>query len=478
MDQVQNWLINLWQMFDGSKLPSGVVIFISLLFAALLCCILLCLYLRAKVKNLSGTKRRALSSFCSEDSAAIIIRLEKIEKTINDLQSKLERYQQYCCEELKNIRLALSDPFDGEPISRSEGITCTSTKEIENDLAVSGELHDLSTVCLDVECHATKSTLDEGATTEVDTTDLDSISKGLKKTRESFFGKIKGLFAKKSKIDQEIFEDLEACLIGADLGVPLVTKLLDELKSDLKSGVTIGEKELIERLKIKITEIVSDGENEENTLEHPKEDALPYVVMIVGVNGTGKTTTAAKLAYRWKCQGKRVLLAAADTFRAAACDQLEKWGKKLDVPVVRGEEGAKPGTVAFDAMQRAQKEKYDVLVIDTAGRLQTQSNLMQELTGIKNIIKRLNDKAPHETILVLDGATGQNALSQARQFNEAVQLTGLVITKLDGTPKGGIVVAVKSELGIPIRYIGVGESKKDLKPFDSNVFVEALFKDV
>ena len=210
-------------------------------------------------------------------------------------------------------------------------------------------------------------------------------------------------------------------------------------------------------------------------IEIPADHSGPFVVMLVGVNGAGKTTTAAKLASQWKDEGKSVLLVAAYTFRAAAVDQLAHWGEKLDVEVVRGPENCKPATVVFDAMEVAMQKQVDVVIIDTAGRLHTKSNLMQELEGVKNIIKKARPMAPHETVLVVDGASGQNAVQQAREFHSSVALTGVTVTKLDGTPRGGTVIAIAKELGIPIRYIGVGEGEHDLRPFDGAAFIEAFF---
>ena len=215
----------------------------------------------------------------------------------------------------------------------------------------------------------------------------------------------------------------------------------------------------------------------DDDLELKKTGTGPTVVMMVGVNGVGKTTTTAKLASQCKEKGLSVMMAAADTFRAAAVSQLKEWGERLDVPVVAGAENAKPATVAFDAAKRAQEENVDILLVDTAGRLHTKSNLMQELEGVRNSISRHIDGAPQESILVVDGSTGQNALAQAKEFNQAVPLTGLIVTKLDGTPKGGIVAAIKDEFDIPVRYIGVGESAADLRVFDADAFVDALFNE-
>lgn len=259
----------------------------------------------------------------------------------------------------------------------------------------------------------------------------------------------------------------------------MVTSLISELKEDASTARGLSESQLLAHLKSKIRSLlVADqplvaGINPLQLKEKGEEG--PLVIMVVGVNGVGKTTTVAKLAHNFKQRGAKVMLAAADTFRAAAVEQLKHWGEKISVPVICGMENAKPATVAYDAMLAAKKENFDVLIIDTAGRLHNKSNLMQELEGVKNAIARHQPNAPHETILVVDGATGQNAVSQAREFNSAVPLTGVIVTKLDGTPKGGIVVAIQDEFGIPVRYIGVGESKDALKPFIADEFVEALF---
>lgn len=267
-------------------------------------------------------------------------------------------------------------------------------------------------------------------------------------------------------------------LVGSDLGVGTVTSLISDVRADLESGKEVGESELTTRIKDKVCSVLLAGAPIDAEIAPVRRDnGDPLVVMVVGVNGVGKTTTVAKIASQWKGKGASVMMVAADTFRAAAVEQISEWGQKLDVPVAKGEPNSKPGAVVFDAMERAKKEGIDAVIIDTAGRLHTKSNLMQELEGLKNIVKKHQPDAPHETILVVDGTTGQNAISQARQFNEAVELSGLVVTKLDGTPKGGVVVAIKDELGIPVRYIGVGESEEDLRPFIPREFVEAIFSD-
>ena len=303
----------------------------------------------------------------------------------------------------------------------------------------------------------------------------DALSTRLVKTREGFFSKIKSLFVGKPKIDEEMIEELHAQLISCDLGAKTVTSLIDEVRADIASGRNVDEKSLSSILKMKILSILETGALMDPAIKPARKVDGPTVVMVVGVNGVGKTTTTAKLASKWKEAGANVLMVAADTFRAAAVDQLIEWGEKIGVPVVSGVHEAKPSTVVFDAMSRAQANKVDIVIIDTAGRLHTKSNLMQELEGVRNIVERTQSGAPHETILVLDGSTGSNALAQAKEFHDAVPLTGVIVTKLDGTPKGGIVVAIKNDLGIPVRYIGVGESKNDLRPFVARDFVEALF---
>ena len=293
----------------------------------------------------------------------------------------------------------------------------------------------------------------------------------LEKTRAGFFDKLKGLFSLKPKLDAESLDELEALLISADLGVSTSQKLLDDLKT---AGIERDQEGLRAFLKEGILQILAQGGAE---IPSAKVEGRPRVVLVVGINGVGKTTSVAKLAHNLSLKGAKVLMVAADTFRAAAVAQLEEWGRRIAVPVVAGLPEARPQTVVFDAMQKAVDEQFDVVLIDTAGRLHTKSNLMQELEGISNIVKRFSNAGPDETVLVLDGATGQNALQQAKEFNDAVPLSGLIITKLDGTPKGGIVVAIKRELGVPIRYIGVGEAPGDLRPFDSHAFADAILSE-
>lgn len=303
----------------------------------------------------------------------------------------------------------------------------------------------------------------------------ESLTTRLAKTRQGFFARLKSVFVRKPTLDAETLGEVEAILVSADIGIKTAQSLLEDIKAELSAGQAVNESAVISMLKVKLLQILEVGDTGE-PLRYPKRTSSgPRVVMVVGVNGVGKTTTTAKLAHVWKSQGSKVLLVAADTFRAAAVEQLKEWGSRVDVRVFAGIPDAKPQTVVFDAMKVAQEEEYDVVLIDTAGRLHTKSNLMQELEGVKATLERQQSGAPHETLLVLDGSTGQNALNQAREFNESLRLSGLIVTKLDGTPRGGVVVAIKNELGVPIRYIGVGESKNDLRPFVARDFVEALF---
>lgn len=299
---------------------------------------------------------------------------------------------------------------------------------------------------------------------------------GLAKTRQGFFSRIGEIFSRREEQSgEELLEELEAVLIGADLGVKTTNAVLDHLRAQMAATGVIDANVLRDSLKATLRGILRSAAPAQ--IVPRKRDGQPFVLLVVGVNGVGKTTTIGKLAQRFRAEGARVMLGACDTFRAAAADQLEIWAKRTGAVLVRGEEGAKPATVAYTAVHQARDEGYDVLILDTAGRLHTRANLMSELGNLVRIVGREQGGAPHETLLVIDASTGQNALQQAREFHNLVSLTGIVVTKLDGTPKGGIVVAVKDELGVPIRYIGVGESAEDLQTFDAERFVEALFAD-
>lgn len=299
---------------------------------------------------------------------------------------------------------------------------------------------------------------------------FDKLKKGLNKTRENLTNKIEKLVIGYADIDEDLLEELEEALILADVGIQTTETLMEAVRKGIKKKEIKSPEDLKPFLQKEITAILEKGENTMRTAE-----AGPTVLLVIGVNGAGKTTTIGKLAAYYRGQGKNVLLAAADTFRAAAIDQLEAWGSRTGVPVIRHEEGSDPAAVAFDAVKAAVARKVDLLLIDTAGRLQTKSNLMQELEKINRVIGREIKGAPHETLLVLDATTGQNAISQAELFTKAAPITGVVLTKLDGTAKGGVVIGIKSQLAIPVKWIGVGESVEDLRPFVAQDFAKALF---
>ena len=298
---------------------------------------------------------------------------------------------------------------------------------------------------------------------------FDKLKRGLEKTRKSFTEKIGQVIMGYAKIDDDLLDDLEAIMISSDMGVKTTETLMEEIRKGIKKKEITGPNDLRPFLQRKIAEMFAIGEKE-SYLERPL-----HVIMVVGVNGVGKTTTIAKLGNYYREQGKKVVLAAADTFRAAAIDQLEIWGQRIGADVIKHTEGSDPAAVTFDAIAASKARKADVLIIDTAGRLHTKSNLMEELKKIKRVSEREIAGAPHETLLVLDATTGQNALNQAKIFGQTSEITGLVLTKLDGTAKGGVVIAIKSELDIPVKWIGVGEGVNDLRPFIAKDFVEALF---
>lgn len=301
---------------------------------------------------------------------------------------------------------------------------------------------------------------------------FDKLKAGLEKTRKSFTDKIEQLIIGYATIDDEFLDDLEAVLLSADVGVHTTAKLMSDIRSGIKSKEIESPEQLRPFLQAKISAILSEGVNKNTVASQP-----PTIIMVVGVNGVGKTTTIGKLGNYYQEQGHKVILAAGDTFRAAAIDQLEIWGQRIGAEVIKHSEGSDPAAVAFDAVQSAKAKKADVLIIDTAGRLHTKSNLMEELKKIKRVISREIPEAPHETLLVLDATTGQNAINQAKIFGEATPVSGVVLTKLDGTAKGGVVVGMKAELSLPVKWIGVGEGINDLRPFVAEEFSQALFSD-
>lgn len=299
---------------------------------------------------------------------------------------------------------------------------------------------------------------------------FDKLKKGLAKTRETITNKIEKLIIGYADIDDELLDELEEILIMADVGVNTTERLMESVRRGIRKKEINTPEDLKPFLQARISELLADGSDETRSAA-----AGPTVLLVIGVNGVGKTTTIGKLAAYYKAQGKSVLLAAADTFRAAAIDQLEVWGERTGTRVIRHEEGSDPAAVAYDAVKAAKARNIDVLLIDTAGRLQTKSNLMEELKKINRVIQREIPEAPHETLLVLDATTGQNAISQANIFTKAAPISGVVLTKLDGTAKGGVVIGIKAELSMPVKWIGVGEGVDDLRPFVAEDFARALF---
>ena len=297
---------------------------------------------------------------------------------------------------------------------------------------------------------------------------FEKISKGLKKTKESVIRQMDQMFGSFTKVDEELFEELEELLVMGDVGVRTSEKICDQLREKVKAEKITDAAQVKGALKEIITEMLSGG-------EELNLDSKPSVILVIGVNGVGKTTTIGKMAANLKDSGKKVLMVAADTFRAAAIDQLQIWADRAGVDIVKHGEGADPAAVVYDGMQAAKARGVDVVICDTAGRLHNKKNLMDELAKISRVIHREIGENDMEVLLVLDATTGQNAVNQARQFKEAAGLTGIVLTKLDGTARGGVVISIKDDLGIPIKYIGVGEQIDDLQPFDAKGFVDALF---
>ena len=304
----------------------------------------------------------------------------------------------------------------------------------------------------------------------------EDLDKGLEKTKKSFFSKIANTVAGKSKVDEELLDDLEEVLVSSDVGVKTTLKIIDRLEERVKKDKYVGVNQLNDLLKKEIAEMLSENNiTDISDYTIPKSD-LPYVVMVVGVNGVGKTTTIGKLAHQYHNKGYKVLLGAADTFRAAAVEQLSIWSERVGVPIVKQNMGSDPASVAFDTLQSAKANKSDIVFIDTAGRLHNKVNLMNELSKIKKVMQKVIPDAPHEILLVLDGSTGQNAIEQAEQFLKATEVNALALTKLDGTAKGGVVIGVSDQFKIPVKYIGVGEGIEQLQVFNREAFIDALFQ--
>lgn len=303
----------------------------------------------------------------------------------------------------------------------------------------------------------------------------DTLDKGLEKSSRSFFDKIGRAIAGKSKVDDEVLDELEEVLISSDVGIETTLKIIKKIEERVARDKFMNTSELDQILKEEIMNLLAENKSSDSEFEIP-EDKKPYVIMVVGVNGVGKTTTIGKLAYQFKQQGKKVILGAADTFRAAAVDQLVIWSERVGVPIIKQSMGSDPASVAFDTVQSAKAQGADVVLIDTAGRLHNKVNLMNELSKIKRVMQKVIPDAPHEILLVLDGSTGQNAFEQAKQFTAATEVSALAVTKLDGTAKGGVVIGISDQFKIPVKYIGVGEKMEDLQPFNKYEFVDSFFK--
>ena len=303
----------------------------------------------------------------------------------------------------------------------------------------------------------------------------ETLDKGLEKTKESVFGKLTRAVAGKSKIDDDVLDNLEEVLITSDVGVETTLKIIHRIEERVARDKYVSTTELNTILREEIMALMSENNALDNDNWELPSDHKPYVILVVGVNGVGKTTTIGKLAHQFKKAGKKVYLGAADTFRAAAVEQISIWGERVGVPVVKQQMGADPASVAFDTLQSAKANAADVVLIDTAGRLHNKVNLMNELKKIKEVMKKVTPTAPDEVMLVLDGSTGQNAFEQAKQFSAVTQITSLAITKLDGTAKGGVVIGISDQLKVPVKYIGLGEQMDDLQPFNRREFVDSLF---
>jgi len=304
----------------------------------------------------------------------------------------------------------------------------------------------------------------------------ETLDKGLEKTKTSFFSKLTKAVAGKTKVDDDVLDNLEEVLVSSDVGVDTTLKIIDRIEARVAKDKYVGTDELNKILREEIAGLLSETNTEDATDFTIPSGKKPYVIMVVGVNGVGKTTTIGKLASQFKKQGLKVVLGAADTFRAAAIDQLQIWADRTEVPIVRQEMGSDPASVAFDTLQSAVTQNADVVIIDTAGRLHNKVNLMNELTKIKRVMQKVVEDAPHEVLLVLDGSTGQNAFEQAKQFSKATDITSLAVTKLDGTAKGGVVIGISDQFQIPVKYIGVGEGIDDLQVFNKFEFVDSFFK--
>ena len=380
---------------------------------------------------------------------------EENSKATDDSQNQSEKEQQESSEELENKEEVASEEKQSSEKNESENENSTAFQEEES---------------------LEQETEDEPDNEKEKETEL--YEKGLEKTNQGFGARLNRFFAQFRTVDEDFFDDLEELLIESDVGYETAEELTDELRDEAKLQKAKSRDDLKKVIVEKLVNLYDQSGNSENEKLKSHKDGKPNIYLFVGVNGAGKTTTIGKLAKRFKDEGKSVLLAAADTFRAGAVEQLSEWGEKVGVPVVTGKEQADPASVVYDATDKALKDNYDYLLVDTAGRLQNKKNLMNELEKIERTIKKQAPEEPTETLLVLDGSTGQNALLQAKDFDKTTKLTGLVLTKLDGSSKGGVVLAIRNEMKLPVKLVGLGEKASDLADFDAANYAVGLFHDL
>lgn len=414
------------------------------------------------------------SESATDNEEETVISEDIADDGIEQKEEAQEESQEQATDEAPDTPLEEIPPQGSDNSDASDDLVTIEEEQSDKQAEVIEELVE-ETVENSEEAETETEIMDSAEPVQAEETVQEKYDKGLEKTRKSFGERMNELFARFRRVDEDFFEELEETLIGADVGFDTAIKLTDSLRQEVKLKNAKKPAQIQNVIIEKLVEIYeAEGVNENNKL-NLQNDGLS-VILFVGVNGTGKTTSIGKLANQYKNEGKKVLLAAADTFRAGAIDQLVVWGERSGVEVVRGNAGGDPAAVVFDAVDKAKRENYDVLLIDTAGRLQNKVNLMNELEKIKRVIKREFPTAPHEVLLVVDATTGQNALVQARQFKETTDVTGLVLTKLDGTAKGGIVLAIRNELHLPVKLVGLGEGINDLEAFDPNDFAVGLFK--
>lgn len=429
-------------------------------------------------------EKPAVKEEISEESAeAIEEALEEASETIDVPAQEMPAPEVTELEESESLESPVTEEATKEvaevPTERPEAEPEQTEVEVPAETIIPAETVEPTESVESVEAESIETELTESEPVQAEPIQEETVQakydKGLEKTRKSFGERMNELFARFRRVDEDFFEELEETLIGADVGFDTAIQLTDSLRQEVKLKNAKKPAQIQNVIIEKLVGIYeAEGVNENNQI-NLQSDGLS-VILFVGVNGTGKTTSIGKLANQYKNEGKKVLLAAADTFRAGAIDQLVVWGQRSGVEVVRGNAGGDPAAVVFDAVDKAKNENYDILLIDTAGRLQNKVNLMNELEKIKRVIQREFPTAPHEVLLVVDATTGQNALVQARQFKETTDVTGLVLTKLDGTAKGGIVLAIRNELHLPVKLVGLGEGINDLEAFNPNDFAEGLFK--